>query len=339
MKKILFINTLLFGIVLRCCAAIFSQGTHHPDEHQQYLEQANRLAFGYGVSFWEQKRGMRNELYPGFLAVLLIVAELLGLHDPLVQAALSRFILATAILSVMYWYAWRWHRKGHTIAAIAFLALAAISPDMLYVNTRFLSENAAMVPLFLALICLERSPLLAGLWFALMFAIRFQSVFLIIGYLALALGDEFREKKPSNSIRESLWKCRSSRLLIGLCLGLIAMGGYDRWSLGEWFRSPVQYFHANIVENAGTKWGTEPWYRYLDWAGNALIQSSVFALPLLFLGAISQWRLALPSILFLACHSLIDHKEFRFLWTALPLVLVLVAVGTEKILAHVGQLV
>src|SRR3546814_14871069 len=45
---------MVLGIVLRI-AATWPMSMHHPDEVIQYLEQAHRLVFGYGVIPWEYR--------------------------------------------------------------------------------------------------------------------------------------------------------------------------------------------------------------------------------------------------------------------------------------------
>src|ERR1051326_8228100 len=117
MNRIVFGLLLVTGLALRGYAAVHTQALAHPDEHQQYLEQAHRLAFGYGKTFWEQERSMRHELYPGMLARLLLLADQVGLRDPLAQAAFVRFVLATSVFVLLAAYAWRWQGQGRTVAA------------------------------------------------------------------------------------------------------------------------------------------------------------------------------------------------------------------------------
>ena len=58
------------GFALRFLLAELSPNIHHPDELFQYLEQAHRLVFGYGVVPWEFRVGTRSWLLPGFLGGL-----------------------------------------------------------------------------------------------------------------------------------------------------------------------------------------------------------------------------------------------------------------------------
>ena len=67
----------VIGAALRAVACFSTVGIIHPDEHQQYLEQAHRHVFGYGQLFWEQVQGVRHPLYPalnGLGAMLILVS-------------------------------------------------------------------------------------------------------------------------------------------------------------------------------------------------------------------------------------------------------------------------
>src|SRR6476620_3980953 len=64
-----FAGLLLIGIALRCYVSFAGLAMLHNDEHQQYLEQAHRIVYGYGQSCWEQKLGMRHLLYPALIAL------------------------------------------------------------------------------------------------------------------------------------------------------------------------------------------------------------------------------------------------------------------------------
>ena len=49
-------------------AAFDLYATHHPDEALQYIEQAHRLVFGYGVVPWEFRYDIRSWLIPLLVA-------------------------------------------------------------------------------------------------------------------------------------------------------------------------------------------------------------------------------------------------------------------------------
>jgi hypothetical protein len=321
---------LLAGLLLRGLAAAHSLGQAHPDEHQQYLEQAKPLAFGGPAArFSEQERNMRTLFYPGALACLLLLLDHLGAHDPVLQSALLRGALAGTILLLFAALAWRDVRNGRPVRGLALLVLAVFTTEVVYINVRLLSENAMMVPLLLGLLFLDRRPGLAGACFGLMQAVRIQSAFLTLGFLLVALFDDAR----SGQFRWSaFWRARAFRLGAGFLLAVtVAVGLVDYLSFGAWFHAPVAYFRACVLEGGSRAWGDQPWHYYLPWAAGGLLLASVCAPVWLLVGAWKDWRLAFVTTLFAVGHSSTYHKEFRFLWGALPLVLLLASGGIEGI--------
>ncbi len=319
---------LAIGLAIRIAAADYSLGIAHADEHQQYLEQAPRLAWqGPAMQFWEQKRGMRNLLYPYCLAGSLIFVEAIGIDNPITQAALLRGCLAIAIFLLIAWQAWLERQRGASVCSLALLALAALMGSAVYVNVRLLTENVIILPMLLGLLALERRPFLAGICFGIMFAVRFQSAFLVAGVVLLMIWDD---------VRSGSWviprESRTVRLSTGLLLSIfLAVGLLDRVTLGTWFHSPLECFQANIFENAAAQFGVEPWHYYLKSNGASVIRMSLLAPLVLWLGAVKERRIAFLMALMIVGHSVISHKEARFLWCLLPLLLLLLARGIETL--------
>jgi hypothetical protein len=316
------------GILLRGIAAVFTITVAYPDEHQQFLEQAQSLAFGGpAVQFWDQERGVRNLLYPYVLAGLLFIVEAIGIVDPFAQVACLRFILSTTILLLFVWFARRDQARGHVVRAFGLVFLASITTSVVYINVRVLSENAMMIPLLLGLLCLERRPAMAGWWWGVMFAVRFQAGFLILGFFLVALNQDFFSRFAKST---TLWRMRTFRMGLGFLFSFcLFVGLLDRLTLGGWFHSPLEYYQAQIVEGVAANFGVSPWYTYFLWLGAAFLGTSVLCALFFALGAIKDWQLALVCTLFLIGHSLVGHKEFRFLWCALPLGLILTSRGME----------
>ena len=82
---------LAVGVALRIIA-FNPYAAHHPDESIQYLEQAHRLVFGYGVVPWEFRYFIRSWLIPLGLAGPMQVGEWIapGDHVPDPAARLGR---------------------------------------------------------------------------------------------------------------------------------------------------------------------------------------------------------------------------------------------------------
>ena len=231
--------------------SVSSKGIVHADEHQQYVEQANRLAFGYSMTFWEQERGMRNYLFPGLLAALVLGLNACGLTDPILQAAALRMILSLAAYAAMLAIARRLDQLGNRPAALFFLAWGSLSPFLVFITIRTLSDTAMIAPFLLSLLLLRSYPLAAGVLLGTAFAIRFQAVFLIAGVVGCTVLESARTK-------DSVWRGKTAFLLAGLTIAVLSVGFLDKVTLGTWFHSSVEYLRANILENQGTGMGSNP---------------------------------------------------------------------------------
>src|SRR5262245_4450966 len=230
-----FLTLFFVGAALRGVASFVTVSIEHPDEHQQFLEQAFRFVHGYGETFWEQDRGIRHLLYPALLAMPLAALEAVGITDPFLLAALLRWGVSLLALVVCARFAWEFHRRGDTVAALLMMAITAVAPDFVYPHSHPLSETASTIPLLLALGWLDRRPFLAGVMLGLAFGIRFQVGFLVGALVFVAWLDcRFRFTRPV------------LKLGAGLALALTGLALMDRVAFGEWFHSPIEYVRANI---------------------------------------------------------------------------------------------
>lgn len=322
------------GLCERLLGGVYSVAIAHPDEHQQYLEVAQKLAFGGpAIEFWEQARGMRNLFYPYLLAGILRVAQALGLDEPLGQGAVLRVMLALAVFSLFAKLCARLVREGQTRLGLSALGLFALLPSFVYLNVRCLSENAMTIPLLGALLCLPKRPGAAGLCLGIMFAVRFQSAFVALGIFGIALYDDIVSWKGAAarpSLRQLWHDGQSLRMSAGALLAiLLFVGLLDKLTLGGWFHSPIEYLEANIIENKAAAWGTSPWYQYLIWTSAAVWHAAFFAALLLVFGLRRGWRWFVPALAMLLGHSLVGHKEPRFIWGVAPLMVLVAAAGFE----------
>ena len=93
------------------------------------------------------------------------------------------------------------------------------------------------------------------------------------------------------------------------------------------FQSLVKYFQVNLIEGRSENWGVSPWYEYFLVFGRNWM---VVAVPLIyfFLRAARQ-NLMLSSIVvaIIVPHSLIAHKEYRFIYPAIAFILIVAGIG------------
>jgi hypothetical protein len=313
---------LVVGLCFHLVAAWFSPGVIHPDEHQQYMEQAFRLEYGYGALFWEQERGIRHPLLPSLLSLVLHLSDQAGLDDADVQAALLRLAMTILAYGAMSFLCWSVFVQGHRAAGLALALFLAFSIDLIFVQARILSEVAAMVPLALALAWWPRRPFLVGLALGVMITLRLQTAPLALGMCSVALWHDLRSGSPLKM---------SGYLALGLGATLLAAGWQDAVFHGSWFHSFYTSVTAQVVEDGASQFGTAPANRYVVYGILQLLRVSVFALPLFVWGIKQRPDLGWSVFLFVALHSLIQHKEVRFLWPLAPIGCLLVAFGFEDL--------
>lgn len=263
---------------------------------------------------WEFHEQIRPWLQPGLYAALLGPWIGMGYHHLWAERALH-VLHALALLPAL----WALRRcapgRGDPSPVLRWgtLALASMwfAPSML---VRHSSE--ALATLFVVG-SLERSHaahrgakgVLSGLFAGLAFWARFQTAFLTLPLLALL---------P----RRALPGAAAGGALAGAVGVLI-----DRWGYGAWVLSPLRYLTKNVFEGKASEFGTDPWPFYL------LVGIGFTLNPLIWVwivqGVRVSWSRAWPRSVslgfgaFLLAHTLIPHKEPRFLVPLVPAAVIL----------------
>jgi hypothetical protein len=320
---------LLGAFALRFLSVTLFPNIYYPDEVFQYLEQGHRLAFGYGVIPWEYRVGSRSWLLPGFLGALMWGAAALGggvtAYLIVIGGVLSAFSTAGVLV------AWLWARRiaGPAAAAVAAI-VAAVWVELVYAGPRPMTEALAGTTLFAGayLLCScaplpSRSVVAGGLLLGLTFALRMHLTPAILVIV--------------------LYACYGAPVRTWLAVGLstiavVAMAGLLDWvSWGMPFQSLWKNYLINVVDGRANRYGQMPWYYYAalyvwTWSG-AIV-------PLAALALVGAWRrpvlLVIPLVIVLS-HSAISHKEIRFLYPALPFILLAAAVGTTEVALGVSR--
>jgi len=306
----------------RLAVPIWLPGIYHPDEIFQSLEQAHRLVFGYGLVPWEFRVGARSWLLPGLLSLPMWLGEQLApgttAYRYFAQGLVA--LISATIPLIGYFWGRRYSRRHAWLAAVVLLGWH----ELLLFGARALSEVIAGAALFAGVwLCCEsettrprRHALLAGLCLGLAFAFRFH----LAPAVALA----------------ALWFARDDLrdrwlpLLAGGALPVALLGALDWITWGVPFGSVIRNFSANIVEGRSHIYGVSPWYWYLWQIG---IRWKLGAALLLVPAVAWSRRQVLPllaAVVIVATHSAIAHKEYRFLYPAIPLVLVAAALGAAQ---------
>src|SRR5579863_8082206 len=315
---------LVVAAVPRLALAICDQGIFWPDEIFQSLEQAHRVAFGYGFIPWEFQDGARSWLFPGIFALLWKGAAAAGVQSSIALVLLAKLFMVAVALVGIYATIRIAERLGGAAAGVLAGLLAATFPASLIFGHRCMTEMASGPALAMAvwfwLAGDRRRMFLAGLLAALAIFLRYQNVLVAIGLLVALIVSARR--------REAI------AFVAGGAVGLLGGGILDWLTWGGPFHSLVAYLRYNLVEGRSADYGVSAWSYYLETAWSSTGVSSL----VIATGVIAAWgrarALVAVAAAFVVVHSLIAHKEYRFVMSVMPLLLALSAVGLQTLLAR-----
>jgi phosphatidylinositol glycan class B len=307
----------------------------HPDEYYQIVEfasykmhitQPDQMAWEFGEKIRPSFQPLMCYCFlKGFnsihitdhytqLHMLRVLSALLSLFSitlfcltglPLISDRYRRvYIIAT----YLFWYPYTYgvHFSSETWSGCTMLI--AISLTALY----YLNERKKSLLFFAILGCL----------IGIAFLLRFQTAFLSLGILAWIV---FQKKERSNVF-----------IVVLAGMAMLALGTVaDHWFYGEWLCSPWRYVDLAFIHKH-LEFGSKPFYFYallltlmLTPPIGLLIVVSVLAFFYTQPRSLYTWAL-LP---FLLLHTIIGHKEFRFMYPVMslfPLAVVLAYQGLRE---------
>ncbi len=314
MKHPPWLPPLLAGAVLRLVAALIGYGFFASDDYRYALEPAWREVMTGETA---PASAIRSVVFSRFLALVMRGVHGLGIDDP---SWLVRGVYVTlglwSLLAIPGVYRLTASRFGEPAARAAawLMACEALVPRL---STRALIEVAAIPPLVwgLAMTRLPRRGLVAGLLLGAACMLRFQ-----VGIIAIT------------AVGWALWERRikdASAMAVGGVAILLMQGLIDLSSHGRFLATLTDYVAFNAEHSS--RFGHAPWFTYL-----------VFLLlltlpPLTYWLAKPLWHATRADVLttsslvaFVSIHSLVPHKEERFVFSVLPLAFVLLGAALAE---------
>lgn len=323
--------TMLVLFVCTVGAAYFNYGFFHPDEYFQIIEFASSKM---GITDphdlpWEYGAKIRPWLQPALCYVLFKGMAAVGIEDRFAMTFVLRLLFglfgcvavgATTLLAIR----WASHQNQRWFQALLIPTLC-YSPFLL---TRTSSESLSLSLFMLAVALLMwrgqpaqrqgcqvsiKNAIVAGLLLGLSFEVRYQTAALTLGLVAWML---------------LISRTRILAVLVlgaGIMLSIVVCVFIDNWGYGESCIPFVNYFMQNIVAGKAEHYGSSPWYAYFylvllnpaPWVGLLLL-----FLMLLFWYRQPRHLWTWVTIPFFVIHSVIGHKEDRFL---IPMLLIMAA--------------
>lgn len=332
-KKFVLHWSIILAVILGV-TAFFSRGYNHLDEHFQTIEFANYKAGAIDASKlpWEFSARMRPWLQPACYYVIMNIANAAGVKDPFTVAAILRYVSAffawfmlTSMMLCAYHFFDDTSRRKWVVYSMVLLSFL----PYMFVRTSSESLSSSFSMIGFAVLILGSTPVspgsmtgrfternypnlllfITGILWGLAFEFRYQAAFLLAGFIFWIFFISIRDKK----------KALIQVLVIfgGIFAVVVPSVFLDWWGYGSFTIVPFNYFYQNIILDKSTTFGTMPFYGYLQlMLGNrryALMMLVILAGSIAGIIRYPKHPFSWGVIIFLFVHSMIGHKEIRFL--------------------------
>lgn len=318
------------AIIVYTITAFYSTGYYHADEHYQIIEFAGaKLGVNAATEqAWEFQAMSRQTIQPAIVYVIFSVLEFISISDPYVKAFFLRLLTAIIALVLIRFFVTTMLPSVHEPYRRIFIFLSYFLWFLPAVNVRFSSESWSGLMFLLAVAVVNTQKIqekqryfIFGLIAGLAFLFRFQTAFLFIGLIGWLL-----------VIQKIRLKNIFHILLAGLFIQLAGLL-IDFWFYGKFVITTWEYFDKQIVEDIASEFGKEAWFFYLKeiiiapyWPFGVVIGISLLALLIKSPRNLLVWSI----IPFLIVHSIIPHKEVRFLLPLVNLVPLFIVLGLQS---------
>jgi GPI mannosyltransferase 3 len=306
---------LKFSWIFACALALtawLSLGYLHPDEHFQILEALNWLkGTRSDLPAWEFQAAIRplTQVY-----IFRFLDFFIPSSSPFTVSFIFRLLMGFASFAALRFYFQKKNCSHHALYLLCFV------PFLLVRNS---SENFSMMFLCWGMACFHKYNATLYRWGALFFAIafvtRFQTALLSAPFMVASF---LMARDQTACERLKLFAQVALVTIVSLGAGFLI----DSYGYGRWVWTPWNYFEVNLIQGKAQEFGVDPWYEYfLYW----IKLHPFITIPLLGLSLSSLIRNfrtqaeASAVFVFIAVHSLIGHKELRFLIPCLPALLYL----------------
>ncbi len=313
-------HLLLLALALRLAVLAIATPAH-PDEVFQYLETAHRIVFGQGVVTWEWRAGMRGWLLPVLVSGPMWLGAALDPHGGL-YLLLPKLVATVASLVVVA-VAWRLGERLSRLHAQVAGFVAAIWYDFIYFAPHVVSETVGdLLILPAAWLLIDRARwtwprlALAGALLTAAITVRFQYAPAVAALVVASCISDLRR----------CWQ----PILVGGVVGLLPSVLSDLAMGAVPFAWALENVQLNLIEHRAASFSASGPFGYVL---EAWPRMALWIIPLTGLAAIGARRypaLAWMAAVNLIFHSLIAHKEYRFVLVSLVAGVLLAAIGTVE---------
>jgi len=336
--KIQLINPKIYlplALLFYLFVAYKNSGYHHEDEHYQLIEFANyKLGLLSSDKLaWEFKEEIRPGAQPFICYQIIKAARFFGINDVYNLAFLLRAISAVFAIYVISKFVSAYKSSIRESLFPSFIYLSFFLWFVPYVNVRFSSESWSGLTFILILAIFQKTRhqhtfqkhAILGILMGIAILFRYQSALLIIGMMLNLI---FIEKIKTWHLMIILMSSLSI-LLLGVAI--------DIWLYSKITVSLYNYFDTNLLQGVASQFGVSPFYQYfLDIITSPGLPIGIaLTVSLIVLITKKNNSMILWALLpFLVVHSLIPHKELRFLFPLVNLSGIILILSYQFIVQH-----
>ncbi|KAM3721906.1 GPI mannosyltransferase [Dirofilaria immitis] len=326
--------TMLYALIALRILNVFLVRTYFvPDELFQSVEVAHWAIYGIGYLSWEWMASLRSVFHPFIIALLYFLGHMCAIDSNLFIIQTPRILHALLFALSDYCY-YKFARRILPSNAAKYALLSYLSCWFVwYCAPRTLSNT------------LETILTLFGLqWYPLSKADLKQVYwpYMSIGLLTILI-------RPTAILiwipfgLWHLWRSDSSmKLLLYTCLScfpvLLFVTVLDSIAYGKLTFTAWNFIRFNVLEGGSNHFGSHPWHWFISQGLPAVL--TIHLIPIFWGMIIAVRNRSIPFVffyvpaLYITVHSLIAHKEHRFLLPIIPLLCLFAGIFFHNRLLH-----
>lgn len=326
---------LFFGFIAQLITAYTALGFFHPDQHFQIIEFSSyQLELPNATNYiWELNSQIRSTFQVYLFSGYVLLCKAFGVTNAFTQLTILRLCFSSLL-----WFFFNklavYFLKQQKQNLFFVLLLVNFSWFLPYSRTLFNSEMLGSLLFFVSLYLFDKwkmsdnnnanfyQLILVGFVFSLSFYTRFQIAFGLLGFgLMLLLKKEFKVIFPT------VW---------GFVIGILLNTGLDFLFYHKWVCTPWLYFKSNIIDGVAKSFG-EAGVDYYLWVLLVILTVAPLSIILFWRyirNSISFWQhvLVLPVLFFIIGHSLVGHKEERFMFPMINVLPIIIALNIKPLI-------
>ncbi|MCP9264216.1 Mannosyltransferase [Dirofilaria immitis] len=329
--------TMLYALIALRILNVFLVRTYFvPDELFQSVEVAHWAIYGIGYLSWEWMASLRSVFHPFIIALLYFLGHMCAIDSNLFIIQTPRILHALLFALSDYCY-YKFARRILPSNAAKYALLSYLSCWFVwYCAPRTLSNT------------LETILTLFGLqWYPLSKADLKQVYwpYMSIGLLTILI-------RPTAILiwipfgLWHLWRSDSSmKLLLYTCLScfpvLLFVTVLDSIAYGKLTFTAWNFIRFNVLEGGSNHFGSHPWHWFISQGLPAVL--TIHLIPIFWGMIIAVRNRSIPFVffyvpaLYITVHSLIAHKEHRFLLPIIPLLCLFAALDCPPNFTHLME--